>query len=166
MAKTIVARNTYNVKFPNQKGKLIKIIEDDVAPRPEYLWKKDGYLYVYYEDEWVYINDYIAIINSETEEESPCIKMSKEDVAKLENDLRTAVNGVQESLNVVLEKLNTIHELDEQLIQAARENLLHVVGDTYAVRFSSATSEFNTSMNNLYIFITYIEHLKDEIDNK
>ena len=166
MAKTIVARNTYNVKFPNQKGKLIKIIEDDVAPRPEYLWKKDGYLYVYYEDEWVYINDYIAIINSETEEESPCVKMSEEDVAKLENDLRTAVNGIQENLNVVLEKLNTVNELDAHLIQASRDNLLQIVGDTYAVRLSDAVEIFYSAITNLTVFAETIQTLKAEIDNK
>ena len=60
MAKVIVLKNPYKVRFPNQKDDLLKIMESETAPSKYYIWKTlDGYLFVYCDGKWIGIQKYI-----------------------------------------------------------------------------------------------------------
>ena len=121
MARITVTPNKHNVKFPGQKGNLLKIMQSDFEPPlmvvngvevSPYLWEdEDGYLYVYYNKKWIYINKYISITRM---------------IDKASNKKNIADSDLNELKQILLDKISLYIRMNGSVPEWLEERLANV----------------------------------------
>ena len=59
MAKIIVKQSPYRFEIPGQIGHLLKIWSGEKEPPKNYLWDVEGNLFVWFDNDWIFLEDYI-----------------------------------------------------------------------------------------------------------
>ena len=60
MNNTTMKRNQFPVRLPGQIGNLNRIMESATEPPKDYIWNKDGILYIWDCCEWVPVMDFLS----------------------------------------------------------------------------------------------------------
>lgn len=65
MTTIIVKQSPYNIEIPGQRGHLLKIWKGTKEPPKSYLWDVEGYLFLWLDEDWIFLDDYIESVESD-----------------------------------------------------------------------------------------------------